>query len=303
MRLLAILIWVVLIAAGCTLATSTPVSVPRSQHLYVTDGASPSTIFVYDLPVTPTSSPSVTLLTGGHGAGNPCFDNAGHMYVPMTNDGNLEVFDLPLTSSSIPAFTINAPSPNDCHFDANGNMYVSNNPASVHPYAAPVQAGSLAGTAITDQVSGPFGLWTDPSGNVFVCDETYLTEYGSLGSGNSLLAKFGTVQGSANRGLALGIDGNLYVPNGTAKNQIDVYTPPFSNSSTRNAAKTITVQPLTATNFLTFVAFDRGNALYVGVTDNSLTNNHIYVFPPPYTSPTVNMDTGVTHVYGVAIGP
>ncbi len=289
-------------AVACT-TTSTSTLPLGPQHLYVTDGASPSTVFVYNLPVTPTSTPAVTLLTAGNGALNVCFDFAGHVYIPMADDGDVQVFGLPLTSSSISLFSLTTAAPVDCHFDPSGNMYVSSDPASIAIFKAPVQAGAVLGAPITDQVSGPFGVWTDALGNLFVCDETYVTEYSSFASGNALLAKFGTVQGGANRGIAFGPSGSLYVPNGTAKNEIDVYDPPFSNTSTRNASKTITVQALTTTNHLTWMAFDRAGNLYVGATDSATPANHVYVFAPPYSSVTVDLNTGANTVQGVAIGP
>jgi hypothetical protein len=297
------------VCAACAIAvvactTTTTSTIPLGpQHLYVTDGASPSTIYVYDLPVSPTSTPAVTLLTAGNRAQNPCFDFAGHVYIPMEGDGNIQVFTLPLAASSIQAFSLVAPGgfPEDCHFDPAGNMYIAG--TNVPIYKAPVQAGAALGTTITDQVVGPFGVWTDSTGDLFVAETADITEYSPFAAGNTLLAKFGTIVGGNNFGVAIGPTGSLYVPNGTARNQIDVYDPSFSNASTRNAAKTITVQTLTATNFLTWVGFDRAGNLYVGASDDTTPANHVYVLAPPYTSVTVDLNTGVKTVRGMAIGP
>ncbi|HXM19641.1 MAG TPA: hypothetical protein VN934_12665 [Candidatus Tumulicola sp.] len=300
--MLGLVAFVGLAAVACNTTTSAPVFF-GPQHLYVTDEGSPSKIFVYTLPVSATSTPAVTVLTTGNLAQNPCFDGAGHIYVPLGVAADLPVFNLPLTTGSIQAFTLPVTNAEDCHFDAAGNMYVAFGVASIGVFQAPVQSSSTGGTPITDQVSGPFGVWTDAAGDVFVADETYVTEYSSLGSANALLAKFGTIQGGSNFGAAIGPTGSLYVPNGTARNQIDVYDPPFTNSSAKNASKTITVQALTSSNYLTWVSFDRAGDLYVGASDNTLTANHVFVFPPPYTTVGVDLNTGTLKVRGVAIGP
>lgn len=157
-------------AVGCS-SSSTPAPPPPAvQHLYVTDDLSPSTVYVFNLPLTASSTPAVTLLTTGNGASNPCFDNAGHILVPMAADHKLQVFALPLTAASTPAFTLNlASTGEDCHFDATGNLYVAENAANeIEVFKAPVIAGSIANSTLTGaQVSGPWGVWTDTTGNVF----------------------------------------------------------------------------------------------------------------------------------------
>ena len=183
--------------------------------------------------------------------GNPCLDTAGHILIPAESFtgtgsmGQIEAFALPLSATSAPVFTLSAPDiPCDCHFDSSGNTYVANlsdAPNSVQVFKAPVQSGSAINSTITAAIANPSGVWTDSSGGVYVSNSSNISAYSSFATGNTLKATFGTISETNRATLALGPTGSLYVANGTLSGEIDVYDPPFTNTSTRNASKTITL--------------------------------------------------------------
>jgi hypothetical protein len=300
----AIILGVLLVdVAGCSSSSTSPTPTPTPvgvQHLYVTDNGSPGTVFVFNLPLTATSTPTVTLLTTGNGAANPCFDNAGsHIYVPMDGSDTVQVFALPLTASSTPAFTLTTTSTGeDCHFDGSGNLYVAESAGSkIEVFKAPVASGSIVNSTITGAaLVNPWGIWTDASGNVFSSTHpSAAVEYSAFPT-NAQTAAFGPTSNDQ-FGLALGPSGSLYAANATAAGVIDVYDPPFSNSSTKNVAETITT-PLT--NWVSYMAFDAAGNLYAG---GSAATFHVLVYASPYTGAPVDLNRGATRVQGVAIGP
>jgi hypothetical protein len=279
-----------------------------NQHLYVNAGK----VFVYNLPLTGTSVPAVTLPVPGPGV-NPCLDSAGHFFVPedivtgTTSTTVIQAFAIPLTATSAPAFTLSAPSvsgpnvPSDCHFDSSGNMYVAN-VNGVQVLKAPVQSTSAASSTITPPGVNASGVSTDASGGVYVSTSVNILKYSSFATGNALQATFGH---SGSSGLALGPSGSLYVANGTAGGEIDVYDPPFTNTSTPTASKTITVIPNDLGNFLTYLAFDNAGNMFVAACFGCIPTGswHIYMLQPPYTSVSVDLNLGIPSGVGLTVGP
>jgi hypothetical protein len=295
------IVFALLVAAvGCSTSSTAPPPSAPPQHLYVTDRLSPSTVYVFNLPLTATSTPVVTLLTTGNIAGNPCFDNAGHIMVPMSADHKLQVFALPLTAASTPAFTLNlASTGEDCHFDASGNLYVAENAANqIEVFKAPVIASSTANsTLIGAQVTVPWGVWVDSSGNVFGSTGVKAAFEFSAFPANTPTADFGP-PGNDVFGIAVGPSGSLYVANATSGGVIDVYDPPFTNASVKNPAKTITTS---LTGFVSYMAFDSAGNLYAG--GDGATAFHVLVYAPPYSGTPLDLNRGSTEVEGTAIGP
>lgn len=286
-------------AAGCSSST-TPPPPATVQHLYVTDNSAPSSVFVFNLPLTASSTPAVTLLTTGNGAGNPCFDNAGHIYVPMATDHKVQVFTLPLTATSTPAFTLSVTSTaEDCHFDPSGNLYVAESALNEDEvFKAPVTASSTVNSALfSAALSIPWGVWTDTSGNVFTSSSLKAALEFTAFPGNVPTADFGP--GSSDVfGIAVGPTGSLYIANATSAGVIDVYDPPFSNASTKNAAKTITTS---LTGYVSYMAFDASGNLYAGGI--AAGTYHVLVYASPYTGAPLDLSRGATVVQGAAVGP
>jgi hypothetical protein len=287
--------------AGCS-SSSTPTPPATVQHLYVTDLGTTGSVYVFNLPLTASSTPAVTLVTTANGTANPCFDNAGsHIYVPMAGNDTVQVFALPLTTTSTPAFTLTvSSSPEDCHFDGSGNLYVPEPFAGkIEVFKAPVMSGSAVNSTITSAaLAGPWGVWTDAAGDVFSSTSSHAAVEYSAFPANAQTAAFGPAS-SDQFGLALGPTGSLYAANATSAGVIDVYDPPFLNASAKNAAKTITTS---LTNYVSYMAFDAAGNLYVGGKSGG-TTFHVLIYAPPYTSAPLDLNRGATRVQGVAIGP
>ena len=309
------------IFTGCNSTSTSPSqSPPPTQRLYVTtDLPNPGgvAIFVYNLPLTSSSQAALTMLTTGYGVGNPCLDSAGHIFIPVEGvngkppSGPISAFALPLAPTSAAVFTLSAPDiPSDCHFDPAGNMYVANQsalPIGIQVFKAPVQSGSAINSTITASIVTPSGVWTDSSGAVYVSNGGNVLVYSSFATGNTLQATLGRKGFIVNSGLALGPTGSLYVLNGTALGEIDVYDPPFTDTSLRNQSKTITLAAPLFGNALTYLSFDKLGDMFVGVDlgcpfTGCVGNSHIYMLQPPYKSVNVDLDLGATSVIGLTVG-
>ncbi|MBV9277741.1 MAG: hypothetical protein JOZ97_05850 [Candidatus Eremiobacteraeota bacterium] len=130
--------------------------------------------------------------------------------------------------------------------------------------------------------SGPAfpGTTTDSLGDVFVSGATPLTgpwpilEFSALASGNLQTASFG----SDASGVAIGPDGNLYVPNFNAL--IDVYLPSaFHNGGTKDHS--IALPSGIAPGA---IAFDSTHTLLViGAKGSVLPTLYLLSLPPPYS--------------------
>jgi hypothetical protein len=279
-----------------------PTLAPGS-HFYTTDGFSPGHIYVWNLPLTASSTPSVVVSTTGNVPYNMCFDNAGHMVQTFRNTPEIFVYNLPLSSSSTPAFILNMPGGStDCHFDPARNLYVTGtNANNIAVFLAPVSAASTISSNITANVNGPWGVFADAN-HVYVSNLTNETLYSNLAGGNALQATFSTQ--FDNYGIIIGPSGDLYVSNVVARNEIDVFHLPLSNSSVPDMSKSILVQSNTATHCVTYISFDGSSNLYItGSDDSDPTFNHIYVYAPPYTSKILDLDTNTIKLRGDQVGP
>jgi hypothetical protein len=298
----AIVLGVLLVGvAGCS-SSATPTPPANVQHLYVTDYGNPGSVFVFNLPLTASSTPAVTLLTTGNKPGNPCFDNAGHIYVPMAGDHKIQVFALPLTATSTPAFTLSVTSTaEDCHFDSSGNLYVAENLLNEDEvFKAPVTSSSTVNSALFNAaLTRPWGVWTDASGNVFSSTAHKAAIEFTPFPANVPTADFGPAS-SDQFGIAMSPGGSLYIANATAAGVIDVYDPPFSNTSAKNAGETITTS---LTRYVSYMAFDAAGNLYVGGLVLIGSTYHVLVYASPYTGAPLDLNRNATVVQGAAIGP
>ena len=289
---------------GSSPPTPTPTPLPPGPHFYITDGHMPGSIYAYNLPLSSSSTPVLTLQTTGNTPYNPCFDDAGHVVLTFRDTPKIYVYNLPLNGSSTPAYTLSVPGGSvDCHFDGAGNLYVAAWSAnSVDVFKAPLTSSSTISSTITTSVNSPWGVFADSAGNVYVSDLTDQTVYSPLSSGNSLQAQFGSQ--FSPYGIVIGPAGDLYVANEMANNEIDVVHAPFSNSSTPDASKRILMTVTTPTHHVKYISFDSSNNLYAVESDDvDPTFNHIYVFSPPYTGAPLDVNTGTLTLRGGAVGP
>jgi len=285
---------------------STPQTGPTlapGPHFYTTDGASPGKIYVWNTPLNASSKPVVIVPTSGNVPYNMCFDNAGHMFQTFRNTPEVFVYNLPLNNSSTPAFVLSMPGGStDCHFDPSGNLYVAGtNTNNIAVFKAPVSSSSTISSNITTNVNGPWGVFADAN-HVYVTNLTNTTMYSNLAGGNALQATFSTQHD--NYGVIVGPTGDLFVSNVIAVNEIDVFHFPVTNSSAPDVSKSIMVQANTATRCITYISFDTSGNLYIaGSDDLDASFNHIYVYPPPYTAKSLDLDASHVKLRGDQLGP
>ncbi len=141
----------------------------------------------------------------------------------------------------------------------------------------------------------PWGVTFDPSGNLFVAGGSVNDKFTPpITSASTAAATFGV--NNDNYGIISDSTGRIFVANGTADGELDVYTPPVSVGATRSFALT----PTTTASYLGFPAFDNIGNLYVP----SYTEGKLYVYTPPITSAsTPAFSLAITHAYGAAAGP
>jgi hypothetical protein len=255
------------------------------QTLYTSSGVSPGAVTLFMLPLTSTSTSTGALTGVANLPGGMCVSPSGTLVVIAGSPAELQVWSAPASGAS-PSFNValGVTTPRDCAFDVVGNLYVVDELGRIFVYPS-FNQGSSAGTPITSGINTPVGVTTDPSGNVFVSNNHTITEYSLLSGGNTLLH---TINGNGGQGIKLGPDGNLYVANFTTDGKIDVFVPPFTNTSTVDHQ----ISPPGAT-FLAYMAFDRAANLYVSGTNGSSAGKGIYVYAPPYTGTPVELDTAL----------
>jgi len=270
----------------------TPTPPPR---VYASIKNTAGTLSFYSLPLSLASTAA-----GSFAATSPtgmCVDGSHRLYVAgQTSGGSISVFNQPIANGAIPAFTLASFGTNTvgCAIDSAGNLYVADIIGAIRVFKAPISASSTLDHSITTSVASPYGVTVDAAGDVFVSNTTNVTEYSPFASGNALLHTFGSIHN--NWGLMIGPDGNLYVANGNANGEIDVYKPPFLNTSTPDHGLSVPGSPV-----LLYFAFDASTNLYVsGNTSTSM----VWELAPPYTAAplvtlTVDGTTGTSG--GVAV--
>jgi hypothetical protein len=178
-------------------------------------------------------------------------------------------------------------------------MYVAEDALSEDEvFKAPVQSGSAVNSALfSAALTSPWGVWTDSGGNVFSSTSVKAAIEFSAFPANTPTTDFGPAS-SDTFGIAMGPTGSLYIANATSGGVIDVYDPPFMNTSVKNPAETITTS---LASYVSYMSFDAGKNLYVGGKSGGVF--HVLVYAAPYTGAPVDLNRGATVVQGVAIGP
>jgi hypothetical protein len=259
--------------AACS-SSSTPAPPPVPIHVYASIKNTPGTVHIYTLPLTSTSV-STNSFAGTSSPNGMCVDSQLRLYV-VNSGGRVSVYTQPILNGATAAFSLTGfggTATVDCAIDASGNLYVADSSGTIWVFKAPITSSSVLDHTITTGISSPFGVTVDATGDVFVSDSTHITEYAPFASGNGLLFTFGSI--TNNWGLTIAPDGYLYVANGTANGEIDVYKPPFSNASTPDHTLTIPATPV-----VLYFAFDSSANMYLsGNTSSSL----LWELAPPYT--------------------
>jgi hypothetical protein len=268
---------------ACSSSSISPPVVPP-QMLYVSNANTPGAVSLFQLPLTSSSAPSGSLNNVGNIPVGICASSSGMLVVTAPGSTEVQAWSSPASGAS-PSFNVALAAgldPEGCAFDAAGNLYIANSIGSILVYPTFSQ-GSSAGTPIISGINTPVGVATDSGGNVYVADNHTITIYGPLSGGNTLLHTISGVNGAT--GIKIGPDGNMYAANFTTAGKIDVFVPPFVDTSTFNHQ----ISPPGATD-LRYLAFDRAGNLYVTAANGSAAHSGIYVYAPPYTGTPVELD-------------
>jgi hypothetical protein len=181
------------------------------------------------------------------------------------------------------------PTPSPTPTVAPQHLYVANGNSAgqIVQFTLPLSASSTPNFGITSPNATTVAV--GPAGDLIAGDATgHLTYFvAPLSAASGPAATF--VNGSAGAAgqIAMTTSGDIFVP--TLGNAVNVFTHPFSNSSTPSA--TITSPQLTA--MAVAAAFDSAANLYV--SEPGLPS-YIYVYAPPYTGAPTNSP-------GVAVEP
>lgn len=295
-RLLPIVLIVCLTA--CAGNSNTPAT---TAHLYVGNDNTPATILQFTLPITSTSTPTVTVAPT-NGTANVtalAVDGAGDL-ATGDNAGHLAVFPAPITSTSTATSIFsNGTATNDGQlaFNANGDLFAATVSTKVNLFTHPLSSSSTPSSGITDaSLTSAIGAALDSTGNLVVSN---------AGAGGSTLTVFAppystasfvtpVAAGTAYRKVALSSSQLFAASVAGTTGQIDVYNLPLTVTSTP-------VFSMTNVNTPEAVAFDSNGNLYVG----NLGDATIRVFTPPFSAtstPSVTLTVTGAAIFGIAIG-
>src|SRR5258706_4243140 len=146
------------------LTASSGLALDASQNLYVGDSGGPgSSIFVFAPPYTAFTVHTPAVAGAAY---RKIAISGSQLFVANVNPGNgsVDVYNLPLTNASAPAFSITTGvnAPEAVTFDAGGNLHVGNlGGSNVLVYSGPFSAGSAPVTTMPDAVN-IFGISIGP---------------------------------------------------------------------------------------------------------------------------------------------
>jgi hypothetical protein len=291
---------VVLIACltACGGSSRTPAT---PQHLYVGNDNASASILQFTLPITNTSTPTVTVAptNGTSNVTALAVDTAGNL---ATGDfaGHLAIFNAPITSTSTAAATFaNGTATNDGQlaFNNAGDLFASTVSTKVNLFTHPLSSSSTPSQAITDvSLTSAVGAALDGAGNLVVSNA------GALGSALSVFAPPYTAaplvtpatSGTAYRKVAISSSQVFVASVAPGTGRIDVYNVPLTVTSTPAFS-------MSNVNVPEAVAFDSNGNLYVG----NLGDATIRVFTPPFSAsstPSVTLTVTGAAIFGIAIG-
>jgi hypothetical protein len=229
-----------------------------------------------------------------------------HMYVSLfAVAGGVQIYNLPITSASVPTGTISGLNdPGELFVErSSGRLFVpiEGSTSTVNVYNAPITGASTPAFALTTTNTNVESVTEDTSGNVYVgvdpngtcCIEVFNHPVNAAASSSFVINSNGVSPNGLGAPYGMGFDssGNLYV---SSTSSVIKLAPPFSSASVPVANV-----PPNVDNYGLVV--DAANNIYVA---NSTINGTIDVFTQPFTSASVRsygiLVSGVP-VYGMAL--
>ncbi len=274
--------------AACKSTNAIPNTISVQKHLYVTDDS--GNIQVYDLPLTASSTPSLTLAGA---ACNDCGIAVSHTKLYVGQGSSVKVYQLPLTASSTPIQTLTASGSTTLSVtaDSSGTIYVAEDDSGtccvdVYQGGASSPTFTLSGASVDD----PFGVAIDGSGNAFVANASNIGYFAATVHSGEAGITFG--RDNFNEGLVTDSGDNLYVADGDGHGTMDIYHPSYTGATT--VANTVTLNA----GYLEQMVVGSNGTMYIA----NETPNQLDVLTSPYTSIALAVPT-TFEGYGMAIGP
>src|SRR5215471_363979 len=167
-RLLAALVIASLVACGGGHLRIPP---PPPQHLYVGNDNASGQILQYTLPITSSSTPSLTLANSNTvNLVAVAVDFNGNL-ADSDLAGNIAIFNAPLTSSTTAsaAFKNGTSLAAQLVYNSAGDLFATTQSNKVNLFTHPLSSSSTPSLGITDaSLVSAFGATLDPSGNLYV---------------------------------------------------------------------------------------------------------------------------------------
>lgn len=280
-----------LILAACSSSTATtnppppPPPPPPTQHLYIGQDDIPGKILVYDLPLTASSTPVVTL---PYDADVSLSVNATTLAANKISDYTVSLFRLPLTSASVPYATLPVGWLETPLLLPSGPLYLAI-ADTIHVYSSPFTSASTPSSRVVTPNLTAHSLAIDPNGTVYAASADRI----DVITGGSVTMTLAAAAGTEFDAISASAT-QLFACEGTGfASHVFVYSLPLATTATP------TVIMNSGTVGANGCALDASGHLYItwGPT--------IVVFTPPFTSastPTLSLSLNGGGS-GIAIGP
>jgi len=273
------------LAACSSSSTSTPTPTPLAQNLYAVDFNS-GKLYVYPLPASAASMPTVTVATGFTALYDAEFDSSGMLWVD--NDLNPSIiygYMLPLTSASVPAATVNMTGTNNAlsfTFDPTGTLWVvDDGNGALLGFHGPFTGVSTPAAFADIAITAPANVISDSSGDLYVAANDHVVRL------NAPPTTINANLSPLTQPIAMLLDtaGNLYVGD-FANGNLYRYNAPVSDGATP------AITDLQATSALIhpyYMALDHAGNLYISDCSSTIkvyaTASFSATSAPAYTLP------------------
>jgi hypothetical protein len=282
-----------LILAACSNSDTTtapppappPPPPPAAQHLYLGQDDVPGKILVYDLPLSASSTPAVSV---PYNANVSLSVNSTTLAANRISDYTVSLFRLPLTSASVPYATLPVGLLETPLLLPGGALDLAG-PDTIHVYSTPFTSASTSSSLILTPLLSAHTLAVDPSGKIYAANANRI----EVISGGAVTTTFSAPAGTAFDALAASAT-QLFACEGTGfASHVYIYPLPLTTTAT----PTVTMN--SGTIGANGCALDASGNLYItwGPT--------LVVFAPPFTSSsTAKLSLSINGgASGIAIGP